>query len=279
MVERAAQSETVAAVPRAALRSLVAEYTGYRVPPMPAGVHRGLPSRHLTLVVTIDGTVDLLEGGGSRRSLSALVGGLHGRPVLMDQAGEQWGVQLALTVAGARALLGMPAGELADSVVDLGTLLGPVAGELVDRLRSATTWADRFAHLDEVLTRVAAPHGEPGPEVTWAWRRLAGTDGMVGVGELAEEVGWSRQHLRERFHREFGLTPKLAARVMRFEAARRLLAAPDRPGLAQIAASCGYYDQAHLNRDWRELAGVPPSTWLAEELPLVQDGSPVAAAS
>jgi AraC-like DNA-binding protein len=45
-----------------------------------------------------------------------------------------------------------------------------------------------------------------------------------------------------------------------------------RPGLAEIAARCGYADQAHLTREWRELAGCTPSTWLAEELPSVQDG-------
>jgi transcriptional regulator GlxA family with amidase domain len=62
------------------------------------------------------------------------------------------------------------------------------------------------------------------------------------------------------------------ARVMRFERARRLLVSHARPALADVAAACGYADQAHLTRDWRALAGQSPRAWLASEhLPFVQD--------
>ncbi|WP_143342828.1 helix-turn-helix domain-containing protein, partial [Crossiella equi] len=159
--------------------------------------------------------------------------------------------------------------------LDLGldVLLGPAAGELLSRLREASTWTERFAHLSAVLTRIARPAALPAPELGWAWRRL--TTGPVAVAGLAAEVGWSRQHLGERFRREFGLTPKVLARITRFGAARSLLVRPDRPGLAEVAARCGYTDQAHLNRDWRAFSGEPPSAWLARELPFVQDeGAP-----
>jgi AraC-like DNA-binding protein len=46
---------------------------------------------------------------------------------------------------------------------------------------------------------------------------------------------------------------------------------PERPSLADVAAVCGYYDQPHLNRDFVELAGCPPSEWIATEIPSVQD--------
>jgi hypothetical protein len=71
-----------------------------------------------------------------------------------------------------------------------------------------------------------------------------------------------------------GLTPKAAARVIRFDRARHLLAgqvaAGGRPRLADLAVTCGYFDQAHLARDFRALAGVPPSQWLAEVFRNVQ---------
>jgi AraC-like DNA-binding protein len=205
-------------------------------------------------------------------SLPALAGGLSARPVLLGMGGPQYGIQAYLTPLGARALFGLPAGELVDRTLDLSDLIGPPAKELLDRLRTATTWADRFAHLDTVLEQVVADEAGLPAELDWVWRRLVRSGGAVGVGDLAEEVGWSRQHLGDRFRREFGLAPKVAARVMRFETARRLLVAPDRPGLAEVAARCGYYDQAHFNRDWREFSGVSPSDWIAEELPYVQDG-------
>ena len=274
--------DCVVARPRPGLRPLVTGYTGYRIEGAEPGVHRGLPSRHLTFIVTVDGTVDLPAMPDARQepaSFGAMAGGLHSGPALIRHDGNQHGIQAALTPLGARMLFGMPAGELATSVVDLAALLGPAADELVDRVRSGRTWTERFLAFDAVLARVARDRGAPSPEVGRAWERLRASRGAVGIGALADEVGWSRRHLGERFRREYGLTPKEAARVMRFEVARELLRPADRPALADVAARCGYYDQAHFTRDWRDLAGCSPTAWLAEELPSVQDTAPVDLAS
>jgi AraC-like DNA-binding protein len=65
--------------------------------------------------------------------------------------------------------------------------------------------------------------------------------------------------------------------LRRLERSRRHLHS-DRPSLAEVAAACGYDDQAHLAHEWKHLAGCPPSAWLAgEELPFVQDSSAEAA--
>jgi len=96
------------------------------------------------------------------------------------------------------------------------------------------------------------------------WKRLG----------LAAETGWSARHLGEQFRAETGLSPKAGARVVRFDRARRRLlrqqAERGRVVLAELATECGYYDQAHLAREFRDLAGCPPSALLAEELRNVQ---------
>jgi transcriptional regulator GlxA family with amidase domain len=109
------------------------------------------------------------------------------------------------------------------------------------------------------------------PEVKRAWEMLVSTAGRLEVSRLAGEVGYSRRHLAALFHRELGLAPKAAARVLRFERSRRLIAGPERPNLALVAAAAGYYDQAHMTREWTEIAGCAPSVWMAEELPFLQD--------
>ncbi len=116
-------------------------------------------------------------------------------------------------------------------------------------------------------------------EVREAWRLVVRSGGAIPVAEVAAEVGWSRRQLTRRFSAEFGLSPKLAARVVRFERARRMLELPGRPSFAGVAAACGYYDQPHLNRDFAELAGCPPGEWLAAEVPSVQDGGAPPASS
>jgi AraC-like DNA-binding protein len=83
----------------------------------------------------------------------------------------------------------------------------------------------------------------------------------VDVRALAAEVGWSRKHLAARFHEQVGLAPKALARVIRFRRALRLLDAPGAPR-SDVALRCGYYDQAHFNRDFRAFTGTTPGAWL-----------------
>ena len=83
------------------------------------------------------------------------------------------------------------------------------------------------------------------------------------VGALAQEVGWSRRHLVTRFRQQVGLPPKTIARVVRFEGLLRRVAGTGGAAWSRIAAECGYYDQAHMNRDFREFAGTTPTEYLA----------------
>ena len=256
--------------PAAWLRPYVSAYTGYRTEPVPPSVHQGVASAHLTFLFCLDGRVEMLSNADPSKpagSFTAAVGGLHDGPARIAQGEPQTGVQLRLTWRGARALLGLPAGELAGDTVDLGDLLSGQATPLLDRLASADGWTERFDLLDAELARLLRRgRGESGvlPEVGYAWDRLAETGGNLRIEELAREVGWSRRYLADRFRAETGLAPKAAARVIRFEGACDRLLAPDRPALARVAAEAGYVDQAHLSRDFRDLAGIPATAWLAE---------------
>jgi transcriptional regulator GlxA family with amidase domain len=110
------------------------------------------------------------------------------------------------------------------------------------------------------------------------WQALLSARGEVSISGLARETGWTSRHLGARFRAEIGLSPKAAARVVRFDRARRLLqrrvAAGGAPALADLAAACGYYDQAHLAREFRSLAGCPPSHWVTEEFRNVKPRRP-----
>jgi AraC-like DNA-binding protein len=272
-------AESVVHRPPALLQPYVETYVGYRYAGFPPGEHMGLPSRHLTLVISFDAPVELAvlpDGTEGPWTYDALLGGLHTSPAVIRHDGFQHGIQLAVTPAGARGLFGLPAGEVARAVVPLEAVWGRLVGELLDRLSGASTWRDRFAVLDGVLlralsARVELPSGAR-RETMAAWDRLTKSAGRVGVATLAAEVGWSRRHLTEQFANEYGVTPRSLAKVLRFERARRMLVRPDRPTLATVAATCGYSDQAHMVHDWHDLAGSSPTAWLdSEVLPFVQD--------
>ena len=280
-------SESVAGLPAAGLRPFIAGYSGYRQAGMEPARHAGLPSPYLTLIFTLDEPLTIAAHPDPRQpggSYGTLAGGLHTRPALITHDGYQSGIQVALSPVGARAVLGVQAGDLAHVDVEGDEVCGALATEVQQRIQAAATWAERFDVLDEVLLgrlrRYRLDGGQDvSGEVGFAWHRLLTTRGAIAVSALADETGWSSRHLRSRFAAEIGLTPKAAARVVRFDRARRLLqrrAAAGRPlDLAALAAHCGYYDQAHLDAEFKVLAGAPPTTWLASEFRILQ-ASPTA---
>ncbi|WP_324605795.1 AraC family transcriptional regulator [Streptomyces sp. NRRL B-24484] len=278
LLDAGVADEGVRVRPTGAMARYAAWYSGYRQAGLPPGRHRGLPSPWLTLIFTLDDPLTVAvhpEPGRGPQDYTALLGGLHTTPALITNPGRQSGIQVALDPLAARPLLGLPAGELAGLDLPAEDLLGPLADEVRERLLAAPDWPGRFAVLDALLPRLAEPYGEAAPEVRRVWALLRRSGGRLPVSALAAEAGWSERHLAARFRLETGLSPKAAARVVRFDRARRM-AASDGGRLAELAARCGYFDQAHLAREFRALAGVAPSVWLAEEFRFVQAGVPAA---
>jgi AraC-like DNA-binding protein len=236
------------------------------------------------MIFTLDEPLTIVAHPDPRQppgEYGALLGGLHSVPALITHAGAQSGIQVALRPLGARALLGLPAGELAALDLPAEAVLGGVCAELREKLECAAGWPERFAVLDEILLRRAglssaglssaglswAADADVAPEVSWAWHELLREGGATRVSELAAGTGWSERHLTSRFRTEIGLAPKAAARVVRFDRARKLLVRKLTAGgdylLADLAADCGYFDQAHLARE--EFRNVQAGNWLDDE--------------
>ncbi|WP_127542465.1 helix-turn-helix transcriptional regulator [Actinoplanes sp. OR16] len=262
--------EYVQARPADALRPYAGLYSGYRQCGVAPGRHRGLPSPYLTLIFTLDDPLVVAAHPDPRQrpgEFAALIGGLHLTPALITHDGRQSGVQVAVSPAGCRALFGLPAAELANLDVDAAALLGePLTHEIRERLAAAPDWPARFAVLDTTLVALLRDDGAFDPVFSYAYRRLLHHD--TPIAALAGEIGWSGRHFTGRFRAEVGLRPKEAARVARFDHARRAI----RPGirLADVAAAHGYADQSHLVRDFQAFAGCSPSRWLADEFGFVQ---------
>lgn len=217
------------------------------------------PLAGVVLVVSLGPDMEI---DGSR--VGSFVAGVWDRPTVTGHSGEQAGYQLYLDVLGARRLLGIPAGELANRLVALEDVLGNFADELAERLAGAPCAQERHATAQRLLaSRVSGDHA-PAPEVSYVLERLRSTRGAARVEALAAEVGWSRRHLAARFREAVGLPPKALGRLLRVEHAAQRVRAGD--PLADVAYGAGYADQAHFNREFRALVGCTPS-----QFPFVQD--------
>ncbi|CAM3751309.1 helix-turn-helix domain-containing protein [Nocardioides zeicaulis] len=257
-----------------ALAPYVASVTAYDVVhDAPAGVHIGMPSTELTFVLPVDDPLVVSwEGEPATRTTSwASASGLHTRPAAIHHGPRQRGIQLALTVAGARALWGTPAAALSGQLLDLRDL-DPGWADLPERLAGAATWAERLTLVEAELLRALRRHRGPSPRPEVA-RAMALLTRGARVADTADEVGYSRRRLSTLVREEVGVTPQDLQRLARFADAHRrwracLLAGTG--SLASVAAAAGYADQAHLAREWRAFAGCSPTGWARREFPSVQ---------
>jgi AraC-like DNA-binding protein len=256
-------SELASRKPSPALRGQVRAYTGYRERARDVRTLRELPTGEVVLIVSFG---PLLAITGPRDDEPVLrrsfVAGVHAGYAITEAPRRQHGVEIRLTPVGAYTLLGLPMYTLANRATPLEDVLGDAAGELAERLHSMPSWDTRFDHLDGVLARLLRRGRAPSPSTVWAWRRIEETSGRLPIATLATELGSSRKHISDRFSEEVGVPPKTLARVLRFRRAVNLLR-EGKLSLAEVAHCCGYFDQPHFNRDFREFAGATPGDFVA----------------
>jgi AraC-like DNA-binding protein len=214
--------------------------------------------------------VDLSEGDGAvydthgrHERGSIVVGLLPGDLRAAGVDGEC--LEIRLEPVAAAAVFGAST-ELSGVVVSLEEVWGRDAGRAEDRLRAAASWDERFTIAVDILGRRMGARAPVDREVAHTWRRTLASRGRVRVDGLADEVGWSRKRLWSRFRSQLGITPKRAARLVRFDHAAHLLAAGH--AAAGVATESGYVDQSHLHREVKMFAGLTPTAvavapWLA----------------
>ncbi len=198
------------------------------------------------------------DAGESRRLGLAVLGGPRATPYdkTVLRPGASVGAQLR--PGAVQALFGVPAHELASRHTDLRDLWGGLAHATRERLASDTELPARLDRLERVLlSRVPRLHGLH-PAVAQALL------GLASGGRVAEAVagsGYSHRRFIDLFLGAVGLTPKLYARVRRFRTVLRRAAARPHARWADLAQEAGYADQAHLTREFRELASMSPGEW------------------
>ncbi|GIF72625.1 AraC family transcriptional regulator [Asanoa siamensis] len=252
--------------PGGLLRRAVGPYVGYAERAAAPLARREVAISRCVLILGWGAPLDVRDPrgpAGGATAVSSFVGGLSDTWVdTITAPGEATGIQLMLDPLVAARILGRPFGELANRVVALDDLDGRAlrtVRALPSRLAAAADWPTRFALLDETLTARLTATGPPDPRLAAAWHRLRQTAGAVPIETLAAETGWTRRHLSTLFRRELGLPPKLLARLIRFEHAYAQSPRAATAGWAAVAADTGYYDQAHLIRDFHTFTGSTPA--------------------
>lgn len=158
---------------------------------------------------------------------------------------------------GAWPFFKAPIGEVQDQQIALEDLWRGV--RLRERMLEAAPEARLQVFEQVLLERIARPM-ETHPAVRFALRAF---DRTHAIGAVTEKIGMSGRRFADVFRNEVGMTPKAFCRVRRFHQAIRRIHAAREVDWADVALSCGYYDQPHFIHDFRAFAGISPTSYLA----------------
>ena len=230
------------------------------------GTERILPTGTLELAINLHENelrfYDSEHPENCCRFSGAVISGAHGRDFTPDSPGKILIIGVHFKPGGAFPFLGLPAGELADTHVDLETLWGAQADHLRERLSEASTSAERFQLLQDALLRRLCRSVENHYAVSTALEMFGKNQHGPRVREIAQYLGISERRFIQVFKAEVGLTPKLFSRIQRFQHTRTVIQQNPSPNWAHLALDLGYFDQSHLIREFHEFSGLSPTDYL-----------------
>ncbi len=238
--------------------------------PVSPGLEFTVPTGHLQLLVNLaDDRLSWFDDvdsarAGRRNSVTGVgVCGPRLSPVVIDRVEQRWCAGVTLRPGAAPALLGVPAAALADPVVGLDEVWGTDGPRLRERMLAESSASRMLDVLAAVLHEHAAPAALASPSgrglgLREACRLLAA--GMR-VADVADRLGWSASTLMRRFRLDVGVVPKSYARLRRVQRVFTAIDPDEAPDWSELAIRCGFFDQAHLVNEFRDLTGTTPARY------------------
>jgi AraC-like DNA-binding protein len=234
----------------------------------PCAKERALPEGTVELVINLREDalpiVDRHNPSLSHRARGSIICGPHSEFFVIDHSGQPTIMGVHFKPGGAFPFLGARADELHNTILSLDTLWGAAAGNLRARLLEARDLNAKFLALQAFLLERADRPLARYPAVAFALQQFQCAPHMRTISQVVEQVGLCERRFIQVFREEVGLTPKLFCRVRRFQSVLRLIERQQQVDWADVAATCGYFDQAHFIHDFRAFSGLNPTTYLAQ---------------
>lgn len=177
----------------------------------------------------------------------------------IEPEGRMGLIAIRFYARGAYLFFQRPLSEVAAGIVDLGEVWKERASELTERIALARDMTDRVRLMEETLLALLSRNSRFDPTVNRCLQLIEADCGQLNIAQLAADLGVSSRQLTRRFQHTVGLSPKEFARVSRFLHVLRCLNGNEHRSLTETALACGYFDQAHFNHEFREMAGMAPS--------------------
>jgi AraC-like DNA-binding protein len=225
-----------------------------------------------------DGCIELILNFGARflqhfddttrLQPQSFVAGQLTRPLLIAPTGPVQSIGIRFHPGGTTPFFRLPMHQLTDQVIELGAFAREIESLLLGSSQDLPLMADKVVALEKVLTQLLLESRRDIKALQIA-ARIVESGGMIPIDTLALDSGISNRQLERKFLAEIGVGPKLLSRILRFQQVFRAVDANE-TSWPLIALDCGYYDQAHLIRDFRQFAHQTPSVLFAEQSRLTE---------
>ena len=235
--------------------------------PLPQ-TERILPDGCVELIVNFGES--FLQHEADRESIQPqnfLVGQMTG-PILISPTGVVDLIGIRFHPGGTVPFLQIPLHEITDQVVELSGLCPRLERKLWGASINLTTLEERVAAIEGVLISDVMKSKYESWALSLAAKQIE-CRGLISVDKLAQDAGVSARQLERRFLNEVGLGPKLLSRILRFQQVFRAVENCE-VAWAPVAVECGYYDQAHLIRDFNQFAHQTPAVLFSQQSSLTK---------
>jgi AraC-like DNA-binding protein len=237
--------------------------------PGPHRQERLLPQAQAAMILNLrDDPIAIYEDkGGACSCGTAVFTGARSNSFTIDCDQQERVVGVQFASGGASPFFRMPISELEDASFNMGDLWGTEAAWVRERVLAAQTPRAMLEALavclDERLCLTVRNALPLHPAVVYMAGELDICDGPGRVQAVTAKIGMSQRRIAQLFHEQVGVSPKTFHRVRRLQHTLQRLRGLHQVNWADLAVDCGYYDQAHLSHDFRQIAGMTPSAYLA----------------
>jgi AraC-like DNA-binding protein len=168
---------------------------------------------------------------------------------------------------GFNRLFGLPANELKDKVVSFTDLFGSRGLSLRQAIECSATVGEKIVQTEAFFLRLLDGSSRTADtKIAATLQLIQKHNGVIAIHQLANALCCHTRQLERRFSRVVGLSPKRFCNIIRTHAFLKHLQVQSH--LTSKAYETGYFDQAHLIREFKQITGLTPSQYLKKAIPL-----------
>jgi AraC-like DNA-binding protein len=236
----------------------------------PAPPERLLPDGCVELILNFGAQFqEHKEAGPAELQPRGIVVGQMTQPVLVSSTGPVLLIGIRFLPGGSYPFFHIPPDELTNRIATVADIEATLDREFSERLVDAPRPIAKISIIQSLLLKRLNARVDKGLSLQPAISRIVRSAGRTSIDSLSSDLGITGRQLERRFLNEVGLGPKLLCRIFRFQQVFHAVERSD-SNWAAIAADCGYYDQAHLIRDFRQFAGQTPAVLFEQFTPFTE---------